>query len=170
VWPKSIFLVGPTPRDKDTPSWRPHALELLEEFGFDGTVMVPEDAPGMPDIWTGEGTFSREEMRLIGRAQVRWEWWALAQAQCVCAWVPRSMKTMPALTTNIELGILLSLHNGKVFVGAPHDAEKMGYLRQMCEDHRFFSLAFKPKQAVVEFEGSFDMTLPELLCEVLANM
>ena len=27
---KSLFLAGPTPRDADTPSWRPLALELLE--------------------------------------------------------------------------------------------------------------------------------------------
>lgn len=44
---KSIFLADPTPRSADVPSWRPEAVRLLdEEFRFDGTVFVPEDAAG----------------------------------------------------------------------------------------------------------------------------
>lgn len=42
--PKSIFLAGPTPRDKNTPSWRPQALEILRDMGFGGPVYVPESA------------------------------------------------------------------------------------------------------------------------------
>jgi hypothetical protein len=36
--PKSIFLVGPTPRDEETPTWRHEALDILRGRGFKGTV------------------------------------------------------------------------------------------------------------------------------------
>jgi hypothetical protein len=35
---KSIFLVGPTPRNQDVQSWRPAALRALEICGYNGTV------------------------------------------------------------------------------------------------------------------------------------
>jgi hypothetical protein len=36
---KSIFLAGPTPRNKEEQeSWRPDALRILEDKGFDGVV------------------------------------------------------------------------------------------------------------------------------------
>lgn len=31
--PKSIFLAGPTPRDDETPTWPPEALEILRGLG-----------------------------------------------------------------------------------------------------------------------------------------
>ncbi len=39
---KSIFLAGPTPRNKEVKSWRGEALEILQRLGFDGVVYVPE--------------------------------------------------------------------------------------------------------------------------------
>ena len=39
---KSIFLAGPTPRDKNTISWREEALLKLSELEFDGVVYIPE--------------------------------------------------------------------------------------------------------------------------------
>lgn len=39
---KSIFLAGPTLRKEIVKSWRPQAIEILEELGFDGVVYVPE--------------------------------------------------------------------------------------------------------------------------------
>lgn len=41
-FPHAIFLAGPTPRDKDTPSWRPEAIHILEQLKYDGIVFVPE--------------------------------------------------------------------------------------------------------------------------------
>jgi hypothetical protein len=43
---KSIFLAGPTSRNKEVPSWRPDALQLLDDMGFDGVVFLPEDRNG----------------------------------------------------------------------------------------------------------------------------
>lgn len=39
---RSIFLAGPTPRDKETPTWRNEALQILETLGYRGVVYVPE--------------------------------------------------------------------------------------------------------------------------------
>lgn len=43
---KSIFLAGPSPRDKNAISWRLEALKILSDLGFDGHVFVPEDRSG----------------------------------------------------------------------------------------------------------------------------
>jgi len=84
----TIFLAGPTPRDKRTPSWRPEALRLLSASGYTGHVFVPEAADGE---WTDNWA-----------AQVAWEEAALHRADCIVFWVPRDMQTLPGLTTNIE--------------------------------------------------------------------
>lgn len=118
---KSIFLAGPTPRDKETPSWRPEALALLEESGFDGKVFIPEDRDG-------QAKFDYDD-------QVRWEWEALAQATVAVFWVPRELTRMPALVTNVEFGMLAA--SGKIVFGAPPDAVKMGYLKALASRYGF---------------------------------
>lgn len=111
---KSVFLAGPTPRDKSVASWRPNALRLLEEAGYDGVVYVPEPKTGE---WSPDGY----------EAQVSWEEAALKRADCIVFWVPRDMATMPALTTNVEWG---TWHDsGKVVFGAPKGAPSVKYLQ-----------------------------------------
>lgn len=115
---KSIFLAGPTPRSNDVASWRPEALALLrDKLLFDGTVFVPEAADGKP-----HNEYDH---------QVSWEWEALNQATIVVFWIPRELATMPAFTTNVEFGFLVA--SGKLVMGAPPDAKKMGYLRAMAD-------------------------------------
>lgn len=109
---KSIFLAGPTPRDKSVPSWRPEALLRLQDLGFDGTVFVPEPRDG---AWSPSGY----------DVQVEWEEKALKRADCIVFWVPRDMKTMPALTTNNEWGVWCD--SGKVVFGAPDNAQAVRY-------------------------------------------
>src|SRR3989338_7360146 len=112
-WTKSLFLAGPTPRDKSVPSWRPEALRLLEEASYDGVVFVPENRGGTVKVdYTGE---------------VEWEERCLNFADVVLFWVPREMKTMPALTTNVEWGVWHD--SGKAVLGAPSDAPSVRYLR-----------------------------------------
>ena len=113
---KSIFLAGPTPRDKGTPSWRPEALRILEGLGFDGHVFVPEPRDG----------------KVFGDYvdQVEWETQALHQADMIVFWVPRDLKTMPAFTTNVEWGLWAD--SGKVILGTPPDAQKVQYLQHMA--------------------------------------
>ena len=110
------MLCGPTPRDKETPSWRPEALKILEGLGFDGHVFVPEPRDG----------------KVFGDYvdQVEWEEKALHQADVIVFWVPRNLKTMMGLTTNVEWGLWAD--TGKVVLGTPPDAQKVQYLQHMA--------------------------------------
>lgn len=108
----SIFLAGPTPRNKDIISWRGDACSILERFGFNGIVYVPEYSTHAPleDYIT----------------QVLWERIALMSATTIVFWIPRSLPTMPAFTTNVEFGYYL--HTGKVIYGRPDNAIETKYL------------------------------------------
>jgi hypothetical protein len=122
---KSIFLAGPTPRDSDTPSWRPGAIKILHEHGFDGKVYVPELRPSL-EHWS-QPDFDYDE-------QIHWEWSALNVATIVVFWVPRELKKLPAFTTNVEFGSLVA--SGKCIFGAPPDAPKNAYLKALALRHR----------------------------------
>ena len=76
----SIFLIGPTPRDRAVASWRPEALRILEALGYAGTVLVPE--------WSKVSNVAFAE-------QVAWEYYGTEHATVLAAWVPREMKHMP---------------------------------------------------------------------------
>jgi 8-oxo-dGTP pyrophosphatase MutT (NUDIX family) len=109
---KTIMLCGPTPRDPQVKSWRPEALRLLEKLGYDGHVFVPENRTQGPYDYLG---------------QVEWEYEALNRADSIVFWVPRDMKDMPALTTNIEWGLWCD--SGKAVFGAPDSAENVRYMK-----------------------------------------
>lgn len=114
---KSIFLAGPTPRSSLVHSWRPQAVEMLQAMGYDGDVYVPEDATGSPQF---------DYMN-----QVDWEDEGLRRADCIVFWIPRSMATMPALTTNDEWGFWKN--SGKVVLGTPEGAERVRYQRHYAD-------------------------------------
>lgn len=111
TYSKSCFLAGPTPRAADVQSWRPEAIEILREIGYDGVVFVPEDR---------SGEFHGDYM-----GQLEWELLNLKRTDLIVFWIPRELKTMPALTTNIELGRFCE--SGRIVVGRPDDAVKMAY-------------------------------------------
>ena len=112
----SIFLAGPTPRNAEVASWRPAALQLLEDQGFSGIVFVPEDADN--------------EWRKSYMEQVNWERAALDAAAVVFFWVPRDLKTMPGFTTNVEFGRYCT--SGKAVLGFPEGAPKTRYLEWLA--------------------------------------
>lgn len=113
---KSIMLCGPTPRNLETKSWRPEAIELLKKLGYDGHVFVPEPR---------NGKFAGDYVD-----QVEWETSALNQADLIVFWVPRDMKSMQGLTTNIEWGLWAD--TGKCVLGTPTEAEHVRYLQWMA--------------------------------------
>lgn len=119
TYKKSIFLVGPTPRDKSVPSWRPQMIKHLEECGYDGVVFVPESREGK---WSWEYD-----------DQVEWEKKHLEMADMILAWVPRDLATMPAFTTNVEFGKYVA--SGKLIYGRPDDCPKNRYLDWLYADH-----------------------------------
>lgn len=121
---KSIFLAGPTPRGKDTLSWRKEACSILKETGFNGVVYVPEYSS-----WKPKESYVDQAM---------WEREALTEATIIVFWIPRHLPDMPAFTTNVEFGYWL--HSGKVLYGRPDDAEKIKYLDWLYE----LDYGFKP--------------------------
>lgn len=124
---KSIFLAGPTPRNKEEQeSWRPDALRILEDKGYDGVVFVPEPR-------NGEFKHSYDD-------QVEWEEKYLNVADCIVFWVPRDLEPdskgypkMAAFTTNVEFGVWQS--SGKIVFGAPAKATKNGYLKYYADKY-----------------------------------
>jgi len=114
----SIFLAGPTARSRpegDITEWRRKALSHLQIRKFDGDVFFPEPEPGRGVIGD-TGTES----------QIKWEREHLEQATCICFWIPRELKEMPAFTTNIEWGMWCD--SDKVVLGYPENAPKMGHI------------------------------------------
>lgn len=117
---RSIFLAGPTPRNPDeVSSWRPDALKILEDKGFD-VVFVPEPRDG--------------KFKSSYDDQVEWEEKYLNIADCIVFWVPRDLNLdskgypkMAAFTTNVEWGVWGD--SGKVVLGFPEDAQKNSYLK-----------------------------------------
>lgn len=135
---KIIFLAGPTPRSKKVKSWRPEALKILKKLGYDGHVFVPESKNGRHSM-TGKEY----------KKQCDWETAALNIVDVIIFWVPRDLKTMPALTTNIEWGIWAN--SGKSIFGAPSNAPKNEYLKLMADNlfvPRFNTLEKTIKKAV----------------------
>lgn len=121
---KSIFLAGPTPRGKDTISWRIEACRILDKIGFDGIVYIPEYSG-----WKPKESYVDQAM---------WEREALSNASVILFWIPRHLPNMSGFTTNVEFGYWL--HTGKVIYGRPNDAEKIKYLDWLYE----FDYGIKP--------------------------
>lgn len=114
---KSIFLAGPSPRNTKTPSWRvSEALGILEKLKFDGVVFIPEFCDGSWPIKT-QADYD---------AQVNWEERALNCADCIAFWIPRQLKVLPGLTTNVEWGRWHT--SGKVILGFPPKTPQVSYL------------------------------------------
>ena len=111
---ESLFLVGPTPRSKDVPSWRPDAIKALEELNYEGIVCIPERKD-----WQVKFTYED---------QVEWEAESLEHCLTIVAWVPRDLQTMPAFTTNVEFGYWMGNFPDKMFYGRPDGAPNTRYL------------------------------------------
>ena len=117
----SIFLAGPTHRDRDSDisrSWRTEAINLFSIARFNGTLYIPEfDHNGKSSDWM----YSR---------QVDWESKALTSATVILFWIPRDKDNLPGFTTNIEFGEWLN--SNKIVVGFPKEAYAVKYIEERC--------------------------------------
>lgn len=107
-----LFLAGPTPRSEHVLSWRPEALDMLKQLGFEGTVFVPERTDRKYDDYSH---------------QIEWEQRRLALSNCIVFWVPRNLTDMHGLTTNDEFGYWRAVAPKKLVFGAPKEAVRVGY-------------------------------------------
>lgn len=113
----SIFLAGPSPRGNEDYNWRPEALELLRNLGFQGNVYIPLPRDGN---WLSDYD-----------AQVEWELQYLEKASVIIFWVPRDIQNLPGFTTNVEFGMFVK--SGKIVLGYPKEAPKMRYLEYVAK-------------------------------------
>lgn len=118
---RSVFLAGPTPRNRETKGWREEALEHFALKGFKGTVLVPEMEGGP------SANFAYE-------AQIKWEHAAMEDADIIIFYIPRKVQGMPGFTTNIEFGYWLAKESSKIRLGIPEDAEKCDYIRYIAKE------------------------------------
>jgi hypothetical protein len=107
----TIFLAGPSPRGRRELAWRPDALALLEKSGFTGTVYNPESR----DEYQGGTAYSAD-----------WEDDAIAASDVILFWVPRNMRNLIGLTTNVEFG--LYARDPRSVYGRPDGADHIAYL------------------------------------------
>ncbi|MGW9439611.1 nucleoside 2-deoxyribosyltransferase domain-containing protein [Streptomyces sp. NPDC055607] len=121
-----VFLAGPTPdKSAPVPSWRPEALALItaQWTGPEPlTVLSPESRDGV-----------RAERY---EHQVDWETDAREAADAILFWIPRDMRTMPGMTTNVEFG--LDVTTGRAILGVPADCpnpERNRYLAYVARRH-----------------------------------
>lgn len=131
---KSIFLAGPTPRNKNVKSWRKDAYKLLEDKNFEGIVYSPEPI--------------NVESYKNYDAQMNWEQDALDKSDIILFYIPRDISLdennklkMPAFTTNIEFGLYAK--SGKCVVAIPEDKIKVSsnqYIQKCCAK---FNIPFK---------------------------
>lgn len=110
----TLFMLGPVPRRADVPSWRPEALDILSRLKYKGTVLIPE--------WTHPSKATTFQV------QCDWERQCLEKSRRLAFWVPRSMATLPALTTNVEFGMWLGKRPNACRYGRPFWAEHCDYL------------------------------------------
>jgi hypothetical protein len=105
----SVFLAGPTPQPASgVESWRPAAVrELARQWPAEDplTILIPE-----PRDLRQTTTFE------VG---VGWTIAARAAATVLLYWIPRDMKTLLGMTTNVEFG--MDVDTGRAVLGCPPD-------------------------------------------------
>lgn len=119
-----LFLAGPTPRSPDVPSWRPGAIRLLAQTWL---------GPGPLVVYNPEPLGPPEDLD----EQYSWETRARAAATVIAFWIPRDMKTMPGMTTNVEFGYDVAMDR-QVVLGCPPDcpdARRNRYLIHLAQHH-----------------------------------
>lgn len=122
----SVFLAGPTPdKSAPVPSWRPEATRLLGRQWADQTPLTVLS----PESRNGERANRYE-------TQVDWETDARASATAILFWIPRDLRTLPGMTTNVEFG--LDVGTGRAVLGCPPDCpnpERNRYLIYVARRH-----------------------------------
>ena len=122
---KSIFLAGPSPRNRHAWDWRKDAIKILQEINYNGTVFIPAPQNLFYNNQQNDFQWSYDN-------QIAWEIKGRKIADKIVFWIPRDIKgQMPGFTTNVEFGEDIS--SEKIVYGRPNYAEKCKYLDLKCQ-------------------------------------
>lgn len=110
----SIFLAGPTPREKGVLSWRRKAIDILKQLEYPGIVYVPE--------------YDNDLVKESYIDQAQWERKAMQSSSCISFWVDRDLNKLPGYTTNVEFGYWIAKKTISIVYGRPNNAPKTKYL------------------------------------------
>lgn len=111
----SIFLAGPTLRGSSfDKSWRKDACDILEKYGYNGVVYVPE-------FHYGDNPFD-----FINQAS--WERHGLQCAKYIIFYLNRKFPENPGMTTNVEFGMWLARKPKSIILCSPDGYDKNRYL------------------------------------------
>lgn len=118
----SIFLAGPTSRGCRT-RWRIDAVELLDNRGFSGTVVIPEFRNRQFDR-AAPIRFARSDcpapgMRPTSYGILEWETIGIERSTCVLFWMPFVPGSLPGLTTRAEVSRELARAPERIVLGMP---------------------------------------------------
>lgn len=135
----ALFLAGPTSRHQILEcQWRAHAVWLLRRYGFEGWIFCPEPRGVEHDDDLTERSYIH-----------KWESDRLMSARHIAFWISRKANELLGLNTNFELGMsvkqaeLDANYRRRLFVGWPHEAERMGlpnHYMEMARVYRYTSL------------------------------
>lgn len=145
----AIFLAGPCPRSDFSDDWRIEAFSILEQLGFDGTVITPTNSRFKQ--MTTEFGFTQE---LAREKQIAWERAAMHIASAIVFWVPRDA-AHPARTTNYEFGEWYKKPH--VFIGWPESTEHNEYMAYKLKEqgkHHYSALEEVLRESVMMLRKS----------------
>jgi hypothetical protein len=137
--PRSIFLAGPTARGALRTPWRAEALQLLEERGFNGTLVIPEFRSGLFEE-LGPKRFAQPPspipaMRDSSHNILRWETTGIEQVTVTLFWMPfvigeiSDPASLPGFTTRAEVSRELARDPSRLVLGMPAGAQSSGHIR-----------------------------------------
>lgn len=169
----SVFLAGPTDRDKEASPWRVSFIERIAKYP-DKYPLLNKALFIIPEFCSrktnDDGKLlyypSAEDVNLSNFEPVdfnnihdnfpkdriyRWERFNLKHCTLIMFWVARDIKEgRLALTTNIEFGCF---HDDRCVCGSPQGADKIDYLKYVWENERGRIWHFSPEHVIAEAEA-----------------
>jgi hypothetical protein len=135
---RSLFLAGPTSARSRT-AWRLEALALLEERGFDGTVIIPEFREGsfgdLAPVRFGTPPSPVDSMRATSFNILEWETAGIEHVTVALFWMPFALAaetdpaSLPGFTTRAEVSRELARDPSRIVLGMPEGALSGSHIR-----------------------------------------
>ncbi len=110
---KSVMLLGPSSADSEVTPWRQQVIQLFQDRGYTGDVLVPELRHRI-DPAEDQSTF-------------KWVMEACSKVDILLYWMPSKQETEPRVEINLDAGLFLS--SPKLFFGVDPDAHNIQQLK-----------------------------------------